>query len=75
MTQVTPAEVRDYLAGLALASEYEIEELRNTPIETKLRQIWALMGSAALFEDSAPREAGVRETRERWAKLHRALCT
>ncbi|OGT80100.1 MAG: hypothetical protein A3H91_10130 [Gammaproteobacteria bacterium RIFCSPLOWO2_02_FULL_61_13] len=74
MTQVTPAEVRDYLAGLALASEYEIEELRNTPIETKLRQIWALMGSTALFEDSAQRGADHREIRERWARLHRAHC-
>ncbi|MBI1732177.1 MAG: hypothetical protein HYR49_05335 [Gammaproteobacteria bacterium] len=73
MAQVTPAEVRDYLAGLALAGEHEIEELRNTPVETKLRQIWALLGSVALFEDSAQREAGVCEARERWARLHRAL--
>jgi hypothetical protein len=73
MAQVTPGEIRDYLARLALAGEHEIEELRSTPVETKLRQIWALMGSAALFENSAQREAGVREARERWARLHRAF--
>jgi hypothetical protein len=38
-------EVRRYLAGLALANEYEIEELRKAPVELKLRQLWALMNS------------------------------
>jgi hypothetical protein len=73
MAPLTPAEVRDYLAGLALANAHEVEELRVTPVETKLKQLWSLMGSADLFEDAAEREAGVREVRERWARLHRAL--
>jgi hypothetical protein len=73
MPHPTPAETRDYLAGLALANQYEIEELRKTPVETKLRQIWALMGSAELFEDHALREAEVREVRRRWALLYQAF--
>jgi hypothetical protein len=73
MADPTPAEIRDYLAGLKLANEHEIDELRRTPVETKLRQLWVLMGSAELFEDPAQRDAGVREVRERWALLYRAL--
>ena len=74
MSQMTSEEIRDYLAGLALANEYEIRELRHTSIETKLRQLWTLMSAAELFEDPAQREAEVREVRRRWALLHRALC-
>ncbi len=73
MTHPTPAETRDYLAGLALANEYEIQELRRTPVETKLRQLWVLMRSVELFEDRAQRAADVREVRRRWALLHQAL--
>jgi hypothetical protein len=70
---ITPAEVREYLAGLALANRFEIEELRKAPVELKLRQLWALMKSAHLFEDEAQREAEARAVRERWARLYRAL--
>ncbi len=73
MSAVTPAEVRDYLAGLALANELEIEELRKAPIELKVRQLWALMTSADLFGDRAHREAEVHRVRERWARLYQAL--
>lgn len=73
MTAVTPQEARDYLAGLAEANTFEVEELRNASIELKLRQLWSLMTSASLFETEADREAGVREVRERWARIHQAL--
>lgn len=74
MSPVTPAEVRDHLARLALANAFEIEELRKAPVELKLRQIWALMTSADLFQDEAQREAEVHKVRERWARLYQALC-
>lgn len=67
-----PDEMREYLAQHALANEHEIQELRATPIETKLRQVWSLMQSQALFEDEA-READSRVVRERWALIYRAL--
>ncbi len=73
MAAVTPKEVRDYLAGLAEANAFEIEELRNASIELKLHQLWSLMTSADLFESESARETRVREVRERWARLHHAL--
>lgn len=73
MAPINPVQVRDYLAGLALANAFEIEELRRAPVELKLRQLWALMSSAHLFESDAEREAEVRKVRERWARLYRAL--
>jgi hypothetical protein len=36
MSRVSTAEIRDYLAGLALANEFEIQELRQASAETKL---------------------------------------
>ena len=73
MPSVSPEEVRRYLAGLALANEYEIEELRKAPLELKLRQLWALMSAAHLMEHDMQREAGARAVADRWARLYRAL--
>jgi hypothetical protein len=70
---VNPKSVRDYLAGLELAGAFEVEELRRTPIELKLRQIWSLMTSAELLEDDAEREAGITEVRERWRRIRQAF--
>jgi hypothetical protein len=70
---VTPKTVREYLAGLEQADAFEVEELRRTPVELKLRQIWSLMTSADLLEKSAEREAGVTEVRERWRRLRQAF--
>ena len=70
---VDPKSVRDYLAGLALAGLYEVEELRRTPVELKLRQIWSLMTSADLRESDAEREAGVIEVRDRWRRIRQAF--
>lgn len=69
MSRMT-AEMREYLAGLDRANEHEIEELRRTPPELKLRQLWALMTAAPLFGDAATREAEVSRIRERWVRLH-----
>jgi hypothetical protein len=74
MCSITPTEIRDYLAGLALANEFEIQELRQASVETKLRQLWVLMGAAALFEDESQRETEVHDVRQRWARLYRAHC-
>jgi hypothetical protein len=72
MSSNSPEEARRYLAGLALANEFEIEELRGASIELKLRQLWALM-TADLVENGMQREAEARTVRERWARLYRAL--
>jgi hypothetical protein len=73
MLPVNPDDVRAYLASLALANEDELKELRQAPVELKLRQLWTLMTSADLFEDAAQRNIEVKETRERWDRLYRAL--
>ncbi|MGB6486482.1 MAG: hypothetical protein WBE91_06325 [Steroidobacteraceae bacterium] len=73
MNGVNPESVREYLAGLELAGTFEIEELRRTPIEIKLRQIWSLMTSAALLENAVERQAGVAEVRERWRRIRQAF--
>ena len=73
MIGVTPEAVRAYLAGLEQASAFEIEELRRTPAELKLRQIGSLITSADLLEVSAEREAGVAEVRDRWRRIRRAF--
>lgn len=72
MASTTPAQIRAYLAGLKLANEYEIDELRRTPVELKLRQLWALMTSAHLLETDSPREVLQRnKVRKRWARLYK----
>jgi acyl-CoA-binding protein len=73
MSGPSPQEVREYLAGLEQADAFEVEELRRTPVEVKLRQIWSLMGSADLLENEAERDAGVTEMRERWRRIHQAF--
>jgi hypothetical protein len=73
MSAMDAQEVRRHLAGLTLANEYEIEELRRTPVEVKLRQLWALMSSAHLFDDPMQREVDVQRIRERWSRLRQAL--
>ena len=73
MPPITPAETRDYLARLALANKFEIEELRKAPVELKLRQLWSLMTSTDLFESEAQREVEVCKVRERWERLWQAL--
>jgi len=53
-------------------NDAEREELRNTPVEVKFRQLAALMASAQALgwtEDLAGEEA---EVRERWARLRKA---
>lgn len=70
---VDPKFIRDYLAGLELAGMFEVEELRRTPVELKLRQIWSLMTSADLRENDAEREAGVTEVRDRWRRIRQVF--
>ena len=73
MGSVTPEDARQYLERWKLVEEREILELRNTPIETKARQLSALMASRHLFREDPDRERGVREVQARWAQLRKAL--
>ena len=73
MPAVDPKEIRRYLAGLTVADEFEIQELRTASMELKLRQLWALMMSADVFENEVQREAEAHTVRERWLRLYQAL--
>ena len=70
---ITPEQAKSYLDRWKLVSEAEVEELRRTPMETKLRQLAALMASRRLFAPEPDREEGVRLVRERWARLRQKL--
>lgn len=48
------------------------EQVRRYLAGLKLRQLWTMMTSE-LFENDTQREAGVREVRDRWARLYRAV--
>jgi hypothetical protein len=73
MGNMTPDEVRAYFERWELVGEAEARELRGTPIETKLRQLAALMASRHIFPTDPDREAGIQAVRERWAHLRRIL--
>lgn len=71
------AQVTHFVVGYACSSgqagrgdQFEIEALRRTPIEVKVRQLRSLMTSADAFGSNEDREIEVREVRERWLKLH-----
>jgi hypothetical protein len=72
MTSISSEQARAYFEGLALANAFEIEELRKTSVEMKLRQLWALMSCAHLFEDVSRGEARARDdVRRRWVRLYK----
>jgi hypothetical protein len=73
MATITPDEAHAYAARWAVVEEFELEELRRTPIETKLQQLTTLMAARDLFAADPEREKGVLEVRERWARLRQLL--
>jgi hypothetical protein len=73
MPKMTPDEARAYLQRWELLREVEAAELRRTPMETKLRQLAALMAARDVFGPEPDREEQVLLVRERWARIKRAL--
>lgn len=72
MSALTPEQARAYLARWEMVREAEAAELLRTPMETKLRQLNALMASRNMFVDPQ-RQQEVERVRERWARLRAAL--
>jgi hypothetical protein len=56
-----------------LVKEIELAELRRASMDTKLRQLSALMASRSLFGVDPERENGVQLVSDRWACLWQAL--
>jgi hypothetical protein len=73
MAPITPAEAQAYFKRWDLVKEIELVELRRTSMDTKLRQLSALMASRSLFGVDAERESGMQLVRDRWARLWQAL--
>jgi hypothetical protein len=73
MVTITPAEAQAYFNRWELVKEIELTELRRTSMDTKLRQLSALMASRSLFGVDPERESGVQLVRDRWARLWQAL--
>ena len=73
MAKMTPDEARAYLQRWELLLEVEAAELRRTSMETKLRQLAALMAARDVFGPEPDREAQVLVVRERWARIKQAL--
>jgi len=65
-----PEGVRQWFARWGEVSRRVGEETRALTPEAKLRQVSALMASAALFEPSAEREEENQRVREIWMRLH-----
>lgn len=68
---LTRAQARAYVARWLLVNDAEREELRTTPPAVKLRQLAALMASAASFGWTEALAAEEQEVRERWQRLRR----
>ena len=73
MASITPAEAHAYFERWDLVKEIELAELRRTSMDTKLRQLSALMASRSLFGVDPERESGMQLVRDRWARLWQAL--
>ncbi|MGD9597747.1 MAG: hypothetical protein AB7G76_06935 [Steroidobacteraceae bacterium] len=72
MAEITPEEARAYLERYRLLEEAEVSALRQTPMETRLRQLSALMSSRDVFGADPERERELEVVRARWARLRRA---
>lgn len=73
MAKMTPDEARAYLQRWELLREVEAAELRRTSMETKLRQLAALMAARDVFGPEPDRDTEVLVVRERWARIKQAL--
>ncbi len=72
-TGMNAAQVRAWLAGHNAANRREVEEVRETPTRTKVRQLAAMMCSSDEFFRTPHREAEVLIARQRWLKIYRAF--
>ena len=70
---MTPEQARSFFERWKLVRDMETAELRRTPMETKHRQLAALMASRHIFGPEHDREAQIQIVRERWARLRQAL--
>lgn len=73
MAAITAEQAQSYLDRWKLVQEAEVQELRNSPLDIKARQLSVLMASADLFAKDDNRQKEVDVVRERWARIRGAL--
>jgi hypothetical protein len=72
LAAVKKAQARAFRARWAAVNAAEREELRNTPLDLKLKQLVALMSSVGEFGWNAALAREEAEARERWNRLRKA---
>lgn len=73
MSAMTPEQARAFFERWKLVREVEAAELRRTSMDSKLRQLAALMESRAAFGPDPQRESETEAVRERWMRIRQAL--
>jgi hypothetical protein len=73
MATLSPDDARRYLSRWTLVNEQERRELQATSVQTKFRQLAALMQSATIFADSDARLDEDDDIRARWQKIRLAF--
>jgi hypothetical protein len=73
MAEMTPEQAYAYLKRFELLEEVQAAELRAASVESRFKQLSALMSSRQAFGAEADRERDLQVVRERWAQLRRAL--
>jgi hypothetical protein len=72
MPLITPKQARAFLERWKIVGRAEIDALRESSMETRLRQLSALVASRPLFGLDPDRERGIQQVRERWARIRKA---
>jgi hypothetical protein len=72
MAALNPEEARAYLARWDLVRQVEVAELRGTSLDTKLKQLEALVGSRHLFNPDPCAQVEDVEIQARWSRLRQA---
>ncbi len=69
---MTKAEIEAWRARWKLKHKLEVEDLRQTPMDVKLQQLAALMGSVDAFHARESLEADDQIGYDRWRKFRTA---
>lgn len=72
MTVITTQQAQSYLDRWKSVRDREADEWRKSSMETRFRQISALVSSRSLFGQDQDREGRVAKVRERWARIRKA---
>jgi hypothetical protein len=73
MAEITPEQAHTYLKRFELLSEVQTRALQLASVESRFKQLSALMSSRRMFGIEADRERELAIVRERWARLRQAL--